>query len=79
MLLQSPRAGTLAPVTTTADFPLVKPARAIQRLCTPEGDMAVACLNNRAACHVQLKSYLEVVGDASEVLVAQISMGPARQ
>ena len=29
--------------------------------------MAVACLNNRAACYLQLKSYLEVVGDASEV------------
>ena len=35
--------------------------------------MAVACLNNRAACYLQLKSYLAVVQDTSEVLVARIS------
>ena len=39
---------------------------------TPGGDIAAMCFNNRAACYLQLKSYVEVVRDASEVLVAQI-------
>ena len=29
--------------------------------------MAVACLNNRAACYLQLQSYQDVVQDTSEV------------
>lgn len=37
----------------------------------PGTDFAVTCLNNRAACHAQLKTHNAVIKDATEVLVQQ--------
>lgn len=41
------------------------------QLCERTADIAVACLNNRAACHAQLKNHEQVIRDATEVIVLQ--------
>lgn len=39
--------------------------------CRPGSDLGLVSLNNRAACYAQLKSHVQVVRDASEVLKSQ--------
>jgi len=38
---------------------------------TPGSDLAITCLNNRAACHAQLKAHQAVIKDANEVIGQQ--------
>eukprot|EP00931_Biecheleriopsis_adriatica_P074307 TRINITY_DN48395_c0_g1_i1.p1 TRINITY_DN48395_c0_g1~~TRINITY_DN48395_c0_g1_i1.p1 ORF type:complete len:960 (+),score=205.69 TRINITY_DN48395_c0_g1_i1:23-2902(+) len=45
-------------------------SQALQR-CAPGSDLAVTCLNNRAACHSQEKEFLLVIRDTSEVIKQQ--------
>lgn len=40
-------------------------------LCQPGDPLTLMCLNNRAACHLQQRSFLEAVKDASEVIRQQ--------
>lgn len=40
-------------------------------LCAPESELSSICLNNRAACHAQLKEHAAVVEDATQVIKRQ--------
>eukprot|EP00930_Biecheleria_cincta_P087618 TRINITY_DN76846_c0_g1_i1.p1 TRINITY_DN76846_c0_g1~~TRINITY_DN76846_c0_g1_i1.p1 ORF type:complete len:938 (+),score=191.22 TRINITY_DN76846_c0_g1_i1:26-2839(+) len=39
--------------------------------CQPDSDLALTCLNNRAACHNQQGHYVEVIQDTSKVIKQQ--------